>query len=403
MVALVDIKLPLGSHILDRPKRQEIILCKFRQGKSKVFDEQITQKAGNNSSQTQIFVLGIDEKRVHEIFDEKIPEAIREYSREAIDLAKERMESFRNDLVPKLVKENLINSLKDPSVQVLLLDAQRSATSTERLEDYSLLSELLIHRIKKGDDRNIRAGVSGAIKIVDEVSCEALLGLTVLYSVTHFVPVSLEIKEGLEALNRYFSKIVYDALPLGEEWMDHLDVLNAIRTSQISKLKHFEEYYAEKLLGYIDVGIDKSSSDYKKALEMVEKAKLPRDILCEHELRQGYVRLKISDVDNLSSIQIQAIIPVEFEGLSLPVTSLKRLSEEQEQTIKEIYSLYASDIKLKEENRIEFFKLWDSFDVLRKIKAWWDNISLGFSITSVGKALAHANARRCDPALPEFF
>lgn len=368
-----------------------------------MFDEQITQKAGNNSSQTQIFVLGIDEKRVHEIFDEKIPEAIREYSREAIDLAKERMESFRNDLVPKLVKENLINSLKDPSVQVLLLDAQRSATSTERLEDYSLLSELLIHRIKKGDDRNIRAGVSGAIKIVDEVSCEALLGLTVLYSVTHFVPVSLEIKEGLEALNRYFSKIVYDALPLGEEWMDHLDVLNAIRTSQISKLKHFEEYYAEKLLGYIDVGIDKSSSDYKKALEMVEKAKLPRDILCEHELRQGYVRLKISDVDNLSSIQIQAIIPVEFEGLSLPVTSLKRLSGEQEQTIKEIYSLYASDIKLKEENRIEFFKLWDSFDVLRKIKAWWDNISLGFSITSVGKALAHANARRCDPALPEFF
>lgn len=50
---------------------------------------------------------------------------------------------------------------------------------TERPADYSLLSELLIHRLQSGQERNVRVEVSRAIEIVSEVSDEALQGLTV--------------------------------------------------------------------------------------------------------------------------------------------------------------------------------------------------------------------------------
>ena len=154
------------------------------------------QKSGDNSqlvqAETIIIQNGVDEKRVREIFDEKTLTVIKEFSQEANELIRERVKKFGEDFIPKLIKENLVDSLKDPSIQILLLDAQKSAASTERQSDYSLLSELLIHRMKKGKDRYVRSGVSGAIKIVDEVSDEALLGLTVLYSVT-FTPNSLGI------------------------------------------------------------------------------------------------------------------------------------------------------------------------------------------------------------------
>ena len=38
--------------------------------------------------------------------------------------------------------------------------------STEREADKELLSELLIHRIQKGENRHVRAGVSQAVKII---------------------------------------------------------------------------------------------------------------------------------------------------------------------------------------------------------------------------------------------
>ena len=45
--------------------------------------------------------------------------------------------------------------------------------------------------------------------------------------------------------------------------------------------------------------------------------------------------------------------------------------------------------------------MWDSFEALRTVRVWWEDISRGFSITSVGKVLAHTNAKRCDKRIPD--
>lgn len=364
-----------------------------------------TQEAGDNSQLLQASTInvynGIDERRAREIVDEKLHEVINEYSQEAHAIAQTRIQLFADDLIPKLVKANLLDNLKDPSIQILLYDAQKTAASTERPVDYSLLSELLIHRVKKGNNRSIRAGVSRAIKIVDEISDEALLGLTVAHSVSQFIPKTGNIKEGIEILSDLFGKVFYDLPPTGSDWIDHLDILDAVRINQFSSMKKIDEFYPIMLPGYVDVGIDKSTDDFQKAITIIREAKLPEDVLCDHELRPGYVRLRILNIDRLDLVVINGFQQINLNGQLVTLPVQIQLSNDQKQAIKNIYALYSKNSEIRNENVVEFIKLWDEFESLKKLRNWWDSIPVSFTITSVGRVLAHANAQRCDPMLPE--
>lgn len=106
-----------------------------------------------------------------------------------------------------------LKAFADPGFQLLLIDAQKSAAATERYVDYDLLSELLVHRIEKGNDRHIRTGIHRAVEIVEDISDEALLGLTVAHSLKFFVPIALDIKYALDILDDLFGKIMYAELP----------------------------------------------------------------------------------------------------------------------------------------------------------------------------------------------
>jgi hypothetical protein len=76
---------------------------------------------------------------------------------------------------------------------------------------------LLIHRFQRGENRITRAGISRAVEIVDEISDEALLGLTVCHAVSYFLPASGNIYQGLDVLNDLFGKIIYNKLPTGTD------------------------------------------------------------------------------------------------------------------------------------------------------------------------------------------
>ena len=366
-----------------------------------MFEKQ-RQEAGDNSQQIQattvILNSGIDEKRAREIIDEKLYEVINGYSKEAHGVAENRIHLFANELIPKLIKASLLDELKDPSIQILLSEAQKTAASTERTVDYELLSELLIHRVKRGNDRNVRAGVSRAVEIVDEISDDGLLGLTVAHSVSRFIPLTGNIEEGIKILANLFNQVIYNILPLGDLWLEHLDILNAIRRNQFGRLKKVDEIYTEAFPGYVDVGIDKATEDYKKALELVKDSKLPEDILCDHELRPGYVRIRIVNIDQLDLVTVNSIQQVNNQ--KLPFAVKLPLSENQKQTLKDIYSLYSKESNLRDENIVQFFKLWDTHESLKKLRNWWDSIPESFTITAVGRVLAHANAQRCDSTIP---
>ena len=140
-----------------------------------------------------------------------------------------------------------------------------------------------------------------------------------------------------------FSAIIQDALPDGYQWLDNLDVLNAIRISSISVLNKF------------------------------------------------YVRLGIANLNDIETFAQK--YNDELCGFTL--------SPEQQEAVRKIHDLYSKDPELHAKIIEAFLNLWDSFETLKQIRIWYNNLRQNISITSIGRALAHANARRLYSSLPE--
>jgi hypothetical protein len=357
------------------------------------------QEAGDNSQQLQasnmVVNIGIDEKRAREIYQEMNLQLRSDYSQEALTIANSRVAEFENKLLPKMeAVDGALEAFADPSFQLLLVEAQKTAASTERPADYDLLAELLIHRFQKGENRIIRAGISRAVEIVDEVSDDALLGLTVFHSVSSFFPVSGDIHQGLDVLDSLFGKLFYNKLPIGNEWLDHLDILDTVRINSLGGLKKIEQFYPEMLVGYIEVGIEKESENFQKAIELITANQLPQNTLVEHALNNNFSRLNLSTKNQIDSLSVQYQIPIHGNLINI------QISEEQKKALKNIYELYKQDENVKQENIKVFMQEWGKRQNLKTLKEWWDSIDINIQLTSVGKVLAHSNAQRCDKTLP---
>lgn len=360
-----------------------------------------SQKGGDGSTniQTQQMVVhvGIDEKRAREIYQEMNLQLRNDYSQEALNIASSRVTEFENKLMPKMAQvEGALEAFADPSFQLLLVEAQKAAASTERPADYDLLSELLIHRFQKGENRIARAGISLAVEIVDKVSDEALLGLTVTHAVNSFIPLSGDIHQGLDVLNDLFGKIFYRQLPTGHDWLDHLDILDAVRLNPFGGLKKVEQYYPEVLPGYVDVGINKNSENHAMAIDILKSHNLPASILVEHVLNSDFFRLCVRSINSIDEISL--VRPIIHNGRL--INAQQKLSEEQKQAINSIYELYSKDGNVRQNNVISFMGEWNKRPNLKILREWWDNIPTSFAVTAVGKVLAHSNAQRCDKNLP---
>lgn len=209
-------------------------------------DKQV-QKAGNNAQQLQAEIInitnvsGIDEKRAREIFNEMYDIARKDFTQDAYQCANDRVAKFEEAFMPKMLKvEGALQKFSDPSFQFLITEAHKTAAATEREADYDLLSELLLHRVKKDKDRKVRVGIKKAIEIVDQVDDDALCALTVAYTVERLFPATGSIIQGLNVLENVFSKLCYTNLCKGREWLDHLEILDAVRLTQFSSLKKLD-------------------------------------------------------------------------------------------------------------------------------------------------------------------
>ena len=149
------------------------------------------------------------------------------------------------------------------------------------------------------------------------------------------------------------------------------------------------EFIPKKLNGYVCIGIEKNSDNYYKAIEILKNVQLPEDTLIQNELLKNYYRLPVSF---LSANQFEKI---DF------VSSIPLLKYDQLSALKQIEEMYSTDSSLMNEVKTNFWNLWEAFDSLRTVKAWWEAIPQAFEITLVGKTLAHVNAKRCYTGIPD--
>ena len=358
-------------------------------------DKQV-QKAGDSSTQYQagnmtiVNVNGVSEDRAKEIFAEQTQLARKEYTEDAYRIADERVSKFEERFMPKITQvEEALSAFADPAFQVLLRRAQLTAAATEREVDYDLLTELLVYHVQQGEDRKKRAAIKRSVEIIDDIDNGALCGLTAAYALLSFLPATGNLIDGVRLLNTLFSRLLYQDLPIGSDWLDHLDVLGVVRIMPFSSVKKIAEHYLSSLGGYICVGINENSEDYNKAIKILENAKINRDLLVPNECLNGFYRLAVSSIDDIGHLVFSNGV------VRYPI------NDEQKNALNQIWKMYSTDAELKKHAVNTFMKIWNSFDALAKLNRWWDSIPQAFTITQVGRILAQANAKRCDSTLPD--
>lgn len=353
-----------------------------------------TQKAGANATQiqTDLVQIGIDEKRVREIIKEEKQQALEQMKIIAYETADKRLDDYSNVLVPKLVKSEILESFADPSIQLLFKQSERTAVCTEREKDYELLSELLIHRIKRNGNYTTSAAIEKAISEVNNLSEDALLGLTLTFALDTYRPTSGFVEEGLAVLNELYGKIIKnETINLNDKtWIENLEITNSIRINPFSTNQKLDDYYFNVFNGYACLGIKKNSENYNKAIEILKSNNLPLNILTENILDNNYVRINKLNLNNFQNIYL----PFQ-ENSYLTI----KLNVNQEKALKKIIALYEKSDSIKE----RFIELLNSYKYIHAVIYWWNNNMLknSFTITPIGKVIAHANAKSIDSSLPD--
>lgn len=340
------------------------------------------QRGGPNSQQIQVagdlvLLQGVTEERAKEIAADAARKVVEELTTEAGVNAAGRIGAFDEALVEKLALAGELGVFADPAFHVILKRAQLGAASSEREADYDMLAELLTDRARRGQDRKVRAGIHRAIEIVDQVDDEALAGLTVLQAASQFRPTSGDPEAGLDAFESLFEELITGDLPTGMEWIDHLEILDTVRISQVSTLKKFEVYFPAQVPGYVCRGLEAGSDAARIVREKANGAGL-RISLVDHLFRPGFLRLPYVSV------------------LDLEQKFSDHLTPEQRQSATEIARDLVG-IDVVEQSAVPLLmEQLDQRPHLKRLREWWNQIPVAVTVTSAGRVLARSNAKRCD-------
>ena len=365
-------------------------------------ENKLVQKAGDGSQQVQAGTvninIGITEERCRAIYSELSEKALADQTAEGIAIADKRIQKLEEELLPRIQSlENDFSSFSDPSFQVLVKKAQITAGCSDRELDYGLLTELIAHRVNNKDNIKKKASIEKAVEIIDKIDNDALCGLTMFHAMKRFSPVSGIIDEGLKVIDDLYSKCQYMDLPTGQDWLDNLEILGAIRINQISTFKKFDDFLADSWNGYACTGIAKDSQDYTDCCDMLKSVHVSENVLVENTLLEGFVRLPVltrGSIDKLSYT-----VPMAIHNLSIPI--MLQLSPDQKAALYQVYDKYSTDAHLLEQVKKRFKDKLISYKHINDACQWWSQLKMCFAVTSIGSAIAQANAKRIDKNLPD--
>ena len=315
----------------------------------------------------------------------------------AVSKADERIKTFEDKLKDRI--ENLeervkvLESFADPSFQVSLMYAQKSAACSENETSIDILTELIISRVNKGNNVQNRIGINHAIEIIDQVDAESLCALTVLYAVENYIYATGNPCEGIKYLNEFYNSLMIPELrSFDKQWLDGLDILKIIRINQAQRFKKFSEYYPSIMGGYSYAGISKDSKEYVEAKKILEKVDA-LSLLVDNVFMPGYARLNVVDEAQLD--KILAIVDVDGKQMYVPIKA------DVSEALHAVWGLYTKDNKVNKTASAAFMEEVDSFPAIKQIHEWWDSFPFYFDITRTGGAIAYTNAKRIAPDLPE--
>lgn len=360
-----------------------------------------TQEAGDNAVQNQAAIINnyttnnyttLSDEQKKEM-EEEVKHFVLEQSKlaqqQCTEIAKEiadqRIRDFESVYLPKIFElKNTLKCFMDPGFQFQFVEFLKAAAATGRTVDYQVLFGLLVQRIDTGENRREKAAIRRAVSIIEDVSDEALLGLTVCSVALSLIPAGYDVDVALGNLDTTFGKIMYDKLPLEDAWLANLNTVHALSISNLPK-RSLEDVLINNLNGICVAGIERGTEDYNKAREILQTYGLDSNqCLIENTLLNGFVRLEVGRIENLDNPEA-----VEYHT-----------SKERKEALKSVFALYDKHMISIQMIRNAFENKLMQYPNLAKLKIWWDSMPLSFYSTDMGMVLGFANARRYDESLP---
>lgn len=335
-----------------------------------------SQSAGDNSTQVLAsgdVIVGVTEDRAREIAESAARDVLDKYADEGVRTIQERITKLDDRVIAALIREGRLEVFADPGFQRSYKRAQEGAAVSDSDSDYDLLAGLLIDRAARGETRTIRAGIERSIEIVDQVDDEALRGLTVFQAIQQYGPLDAGLDGGLDTMNALFADLIDGPLPLGSEWLDHLDILDAVRINQVSSLKPFGEYYPNRMIGYLAAG--KPAGDFEWPFTVGGQPFNVPLLIVDHELRDEYKRFAVASAETI-------------KRYGFPDPIVDEIIDQAKATM----GFGEVDANLVE----PFLERLRQRPVLAQIETWWAQIPQAVQVTAVGRVLARANALRLD-------
>lgn len=339
------------------------------------------------------YVTGVTKEEAESIAKTQAKQIASYYFEQSQNLAMQRMTEFSEKMMDDFIRyQQSLGVFSDPSFVYQFREAQLNAAQTDRQSDYKLLTQLLLRRCQKRNVKYIQTGISGAIKIINEISDDSLIALTILMCVIQINPISNDVDIGLETLDKLYKSIIQDTkLPTDYSWFDQLDVLKAIRINTASSFTNFDDFMSRKLARYVELGIEINSSQYKEVLQIendfpfaMHKSNyfMPNYIVIPYS-KDDYEKITIQESDNKSLYLSQFVSKENYVSL-----------------IEKLRSLYVKDDVLEKKIKDEFIKKLSSYETISKVREWWNQLPHHCEITSIGRALAHAYAQNLVPNFP---
>lgn len=334
---------------------------------------------------------GPSEQQLRKIIHAEIELALQQQQILAEDKAREKLSNFSDKMLPKLVKAEMLDAFSDPAIQMFYRTTQQTAICSERDIDYEVLSELLVYRINNKGDISKKASITRAAEIIDKISDDALLALTIKYC-NKFIPVSANIQEGLNALDNTYKKILSgNELPVDDDWIDNIEILGVARIETTSTMKKFEDIMFNSLKGYFSKGIETDSKLFEETIEKLNANKIPVDILVEHELNPNHMRISVVNKENIKDF---------YFGNNR--NGYTPISEKQRSVLEEIFDSYQNDNSCEKVIKEALGKKIKEFTYLNKVMEWWNqNLKPALIINSIGRVIAHTNAKRLNEDIPD--
>lgn len=181
-------------------------------------------------------------------------------------------------------------------------------------------------------------------------------------------------------------------LPLGADWIEHLDLLRAIRINSFGRFPNIEEVIVRLCEDFAEVGIKKNSDTYSEAIKFLSSCGLRESsVFIENPVIEGYVRINISSKNEIEALSLHNNIAGR--------TFIIPFNETQKSALRSIRDMYSKDSQLLKQMKDWVVTQWGLFNYLSKFSEWWKQIPFSFNITAAGRILADANTNRIDSSI----